>query len=295
MPISGKTGNIIWGQFAGRCSICKKKVVLQNDSNESYLIGEVAHIVGEKETAARGISSLTEEERNSPDNLILLCRNHHKKIDDNEKEFTVGKLHEIKDQYLKWVNENLCRGEPWNSNISQFTYINVPRLSELALMNGHRVNLQNYKEGVPLYNLGFELNYLMLSFKKTMANLSITAIPFSKLFLSDNFIGSIISFDRINFRTKNIKKNEDIYKFVFKNNTKVDPYIYFNTREYKIILYIDPTWITTSTAFVLFRPSSGQSNFSGLARITNIDHDSNIIYGTPLAIGVPKSFMDECL
>ncbi len=99
---------LVWGRAASRCSICK--VELSQDANytlSSFSIGEQAHIVGEKETAARGNSSLTTEERNSYHNIILLCPNHHTEIDKNEADWSVEQLYLIKSEHELWVKENL--------------------------------------------------------------------------------------------------------------------------------------------------------------------------------------------
>ena len=41
------------------------------------------------------------------------------------------------------------------------------------------------------------------------------------------------------------------------------------------------------TAFSLFRPSSGQSTFSGLGRVTGVDYEAQILTATPWVIGLP--------
>ena len=58
------------------------------------------------------------------------------------------------------------------------------------------------------------------------------------------------------------------------------------------MLTIDPRWITTMTAFVLFKRSGGQSRFAGLARITKVDYENNLMLGTPLAVGIPRGPLD---
>jgi len=47
------------------------------------------------------------EQRNTYRNLILLCRNHHKVIDAQEREYTVEKLHQMKDTHEAWVRQQL--------------------------------------------------------------------------------------------------------------------------------------------------------------------------------------------
>ena len=65
----------------------------------------MAHIKGEKLTAARYDPKMTDKERNSHENLILLCRDHHKMINGSPQTYTVERLHEIKRQHQLWADE----------------------------------------------------------------------------------------------------------------------------------------------------------------------------------------------
>lgn len=99
---------LLWGRSANRCAICR--VELTQDAkahNVAFVLGEQAHIVGEKEDAPRGNSLLTLEERNSYHNIILLCPTHHTEIDKNEGDWPVEKLHLTKSKHELWVRETL--------------------------------------------------------------------------------------------------------------------------------------------------------------------------------------------
>lgn len=100
---------ILWGRAASRCSICRHELTSDDGSTGSaYLIGEQAHIIGEKPKAPRGESPLDTDERNSYHNIILLCPNHHKEIDKNPVDWPVEKLHMIKDEHEQFVSENFA-------------------------------------------------------------------------------------------------------------------------------------------------------------------------------------------
>jgi hypothetical protein len=92
MTISSKTEKHIWGLFAGRCVVCRERLIHENGGGERSLVGEIAHIAGERPKAARGASALSDSARNEPENLLLLCRTHHKIIDDNEASYSVADL-----------------------------------------------------------------------------------------------------------------------------------------------------------------------------------------------------------
>lgn len=108
MAISQKDIKLLWGRSGNRCAICKIELTQDCESNvASFTLGEQAHIVGEQESAARGKSTLTIDERNSYHNLILLCPNHHTEIDKNVDDWSVEKLHHTKSKHELWVSDTL--------------------------------------------------------------------------------------------------------------------------------------------------------------------------------------------
>jgi hypothetical protein len=104
--ILSRDQKILWGRSGNRCAIpeCRKKLVIDKtpDDRES-IIGEMAHIKGENPGAPRYDKNMTDTQRNSYDNLILVCRDDHKKIDDQPNTYTFEKLHQIKKQHEIWV------------------------------------------------------------------------------------------------------------------------------------------------------------------------------------------------
>jgi hypothetical protein len=99
---------ILWGRAGNRCAKCR--IELTQDASTvkaSFTLGEQAHIVGEKPGAARWSKSLSESERNSYHNIILLCPTHHTEIDSNEADWPVEKLYVLKSTHELWVKEKL--------------------------------------------------------------------------------------------------------------------------------------------------------------------------------------------
>ncbi len=108
LSIKQKDIKILWGRSGNRCAICRTLLTQDKEAvNGSITFGEQAHIIGEKENAPRGSSSLTLEERNSYHNLILLCPNHHTEIDNKEEDWPVERLYQIKSKHELWVTETL--------------------------------------------------------------------------------------------------------------------------------------------------------------------------------------------
>lgn len=297
MSVSERTSKIVWGECAARCCICKRDVLYKADGKVASLVGEVAHIVGETPTAARGTSNLSAEDRNNSSNLLLLCREHHKIVDDDPETYPVEDLQRCKEEHLDWIAKSLLKAQAWRSNISQLTYINVPRLCEQTELRGLTVDLRHYKEDQTLHSLRWDLNHVMAAFRTVLAQLSLEAVPLQTVILHESLIGMPIAFDRQRFRTKNVPMDFHgaAVDFKFMGDLAKDPHIYAQIKEFRVVIYIDPRWITTSTAFTLFRPSSGQTTFSGLGRITNVDYEFCIVTVTPWVIGLPQGFLEKDL
>jgi len=88
-----------------RCALpdCRKILVEgKTEYDSAELLGFMAHIVGEKPGSARYDAEMPLKEKNSYENLIMVCGSCHKKIDGQPNTYTVEKLHEIKDHHEKW-------------------------------------------------------------------------------------------------------------------------------------------------------------------------------------------------
>ena len=85
MTITLKTHKILWGRSGNKCAICKNTLIVDSDdpNDDPSIVGDEAHIIARKETFTRGdYESLKPEQREHYSNLILLCKVHHKQIDD---------------------------------------------------------------------------------------------------------------------------------------------------------------------------------------------------------------------
>lgn len=128
MGVTEKDIKLLWGRAAERCSFPDCKTRLTQDkklASSSFPLGEQAHIIGENESSPRGRSNLTEAERNSYFNLILLCPNHHTIIDKNPEDYTVEKLHLLKDQHEYWVQHRLSEGKDLHKTAQDIIYADL--------------------------------------------------------------------------------------------------------------------------------------------------------------------------
>lgn len=83
-PIPNKVQNVLWGRAAGRCQYagCNKLLIGEQisgarNANKSY----IAHIVGDSPDGPRGDAILSPKLAHDPDNLMLVCDEHHRVID----------------------------------------------------------------------------------------------------------------------------------------------------------------------------------------------------------------------
>jgi hypothetical protein len=79
------------------------------DSSTNTILGEVCHVRAQKPGGLRYVPQQTSEERHSFENLVLLCRNHHKVIDapENLHIYTVENL-----TVMKAAHEEKARNAP---------------------------------------------------------------------------------------------------------------------------------------------------------------------------------------
>jgi hypothetical protein len=84
---------------------CRRSLAIEvEQSDRTSIVSQEAHIVAEAPNGPRGESALTLEERNSYPNLMLLCLEHHKVVDDDPETFTVDVLLAMKAAHEQWFN-----------------------------------------------------------------------------------------------------------------------------------------------------------------------------------------------
>jgi hypothetical protein len=121
MSYPEKTVKMLWGRAANRCAICRIELVMdRSGTDDESIVGDIAHIVAraeDGEAAPRSVATLTATEldqyatliaeRNKYRNLILLCKNHHKQVDDQPSAFPIGGLLKLKTNHEDWVRQSL--------------------------------------------------------------------------------------------------------------------------------------------------------------------------------------------
>lgn len=103
MAIAEKDIKQLWGMAGGYCSNpdCRVRVAIVSEKGESYLTGEMAHIVARQAKGPRGDGIGGD---NTYENLVLLCPTCHTKADKAPEDFPVELLLDWKAQHEAWVD-----------------------------------------------------------------------------------------------------------------------------------------------------------------------------------------------
>ncbi len=181
----------------------------------------------------------------------------------------------------------------WTPNISQLTYINVPRISQIAGLEGVQLALDSLPPFSFLNELGWELNRVMVAASEAINKLQLEAVPVEKISWDDKgLVGATLSFSTV-FRTKNgsklCKARDKRKSLAFSGDLEEDPHIYKKCGSAKLVMMIDPRLVTSNTAFFQF--ASGQQRFAGLCIVNRVE--KGLIIASPLILGTPKSLWDE--
>lgn len=99
--IAPKVIKELYARSGNCCAFSGCNSSLFEDAN----LSEVCHIEGLNPDSARYNPSLSEEEVNSMENLILLCSNHHSLVDQREEIYTVDILHQMKYEHESRVSQ----------------------------------------------------------------------------------------------------------------------------------------------------------------------------------------------
>lgn len=110
MSITDKTRKVLWGQSGSLCAFCKTPLVIDASALDSEsVVGDECHIISGAPNGPRFDPSLSPEAIDGLGNLLLLCRVHHKLVDDQPETFTAATLAQLKANHEQWVRERLTK------------------------------------------------------------------------------------------------------------------------------------------------------------------------------------------
>jgi hypothetical protein len=103
MAITHKTRKFLWAKSGNTCAFCKTQLISNNMDSTEFNIGEECHIISSKPTGPRHVADL--KDYDNYENLLLLCKNHHKEIDELVDTYTEELLRYIKTNHENWVKK----------------------------------------------------------------------------------------------------------------------------------------------------------------------------------------------
>lgn len=112
MDVSLPVSKRLWALSGNMCSNpeCRRPLSEdQTDSDPPVILGEIAHIAGRKETSPRYDPTMSDEDRNGYNNLILLCKICHAKIDKQPNAYPVKILQQMKRDHLEQFDRRMKR------------------------------------------------------------------------------------------------------------------------------------------------------------------------------------------
>ena len=120
--IPDKIKMILMAKCGGKCEFrgCNKSILEETLTKKEGLYSNFAHIIADSENGPRGDKDLSSKLSKEESNIMVLCFEHHKFIDENEKDYTVEVLKEMKKEHETYVNE-LMKISP-NNNIIAVKY-----------------------------------------------------------------------------------------------------------------------------------------------------------------------------
>ncbi len=128
-----KTLKVLFGLSGNRCAHprCKQNVIEPATQNSNAaVVARICHIYAFSENGPRGKANLTHEELNSPENLILLCPNHHTVVDNQYETYPADMLKQWKQDHEDRVLANQLSENIENASSNLFSRSDFP--SELV-------------------------------------------------------------------------------------------------------------------------------------------------------------------
>lgn len=98
---SDKTIRMLCGKCAGMCEFegCNKRLFYDNVTLSKFNNSYVAHIIASDPNGPRGDKELSHQLSDKLENLMLMCSDHHKLIDDNPDDYPIEELKRMKKEH----------------------------------------------------------------------------------------------------------------------------------------------------------------------------------------------------
>ncbi|WP_350339187.1 HNH endonuclease [Geomonas sp. Red32] len=99
---------MLWGRSGNLCAICRQRLVVdETELDSESVVGDECHIISGAPNGPRHEPTFPADEIDDISNLLLLCRVHHKMVDDQFETYSAELLRNIKASHEKWVESKL--------------------------------------------------------------------------------------------------------------------------------------------------------------------------------------------
>ena len=127
MGISDKTRKLLWGRSGSRCAFCRQELCVDSTPLDGEsIVGDECHIHSKETNGPRFVSPQPFDDMDCYPNLILLCRVHHKQVDDQQNTYASAVLIKMKNEHECWVTQTL------NERVENSTAAMLPYQKMLA-------------------------------------------------------------------------------------------------------------------------------------------------------------------
>jgi hypothetical protein len=104
MTITDRTRKLLWGNSGGRCAACYRSLVAdETELDDPSVVGDECHIISGQANGPRYDPAYPPNLIDAYDNLIILCRVDHKRVDDQKHTFDVDALRRMKAKHERRV------------------------------------------------------------------------------------------------------------------------------------------------------------------------------------------------
>lgn len=105
--IPEKVKLVLIGKSGGKCEFrgCNKIILEEALTRKSGIYSNFAHIIADRENGPRGDKNLSSKLGQEENNIMVMCFEHHKFIDENANEYTVEILNEMKKEHENYIKE----------------------------------------------------------------------------------------------------------------------------------------------------------------------------------------------
>lgn len=165
MAISDKNRKLLWARSGNRCAMCQCEITLDATSVDAHsVVGDECHIISTEKNGPRYVDPHPFEDMDCYQNLLLLCKTHHKLVDDQRNTWTANDLTNLKAKHEAWVKERLTPENPgdpktkWLQRVTtgeelismiegslayDFTHDSLKTAEEVSLVSSFSQNLQD--------------------------------------------------------------------------------------------------------------------------------------------------------